>query len=57
MEELVGALGFEPRTSASRTQRANQTAPRPDNIAIIAGNAAERKVSISHEKIAVIRRL
>ena len=27
---LVGARGFEPPTSASRTLRASQTAPRPD---------------------------
>ncbi len=30
--EVVGAMGFEPMTSASRTQRANQTAPRPGHV-------------------------
>ncbi len=30
MKELVGARGFEPPTSASRTLRANQAALRPD---------------------------
>ena len=33
---MVGARGFEPPTSASRTLRANQTALRPDR-AIIGG--------------------
>ncbi len=30
MKVLVGARGFEPPTSASRTLRANQAALRPD---------------------------
>ncbi len=30
MRLLVGARGFEPPTSASRTRRANQAALRPD---------------------------
>ncbi len=29
---LVGARGFEPPASASRTQRSSQTEPRPDMI-------------------------
>ncbi len=29
---MVGASGFEPPASASRTRRANQAALRPDNI-------------------------
>ena len=31
---MVGARGFEPPTSASRTLRANQTALRPDGLII-----------------------
>ncbi len=31
MKVLVGARGFEPPTSASRTLRANQAALRPDS--------------------------
>ena len=31
---MVGARGFEPPTSASRTLRANRTALRPDSIII-----------------------
>lgn len=34
MKVLVGARGFEPPTSASRTLRANQAALRPDNVII-----------------------
>jgi hypothetical protein len=30
LEEMVGAMGFEPMTPASRTLCADQTAPRPD---------------------------
>ena len=32
VELLVGARGFEPPTSASRTLRANQAALRPDSL-------------------------
>ncbi len=30
LKKLVGARGFEPPASASRTQRSSQTEPRPD---------------------------
>ena len=33
---MVGERGFEPPASASRTQRANQTAPLPDDAYYIA---------------------
>ena len=42
-KELVGAMGFEPMTPASRTLCADQTAPRPVCEAPII-NATERSV-------------
>ena len=39
-ESMVGAGGVEPPTSASRTLRANQTALRPDVVAVIALSAS-----------------
>jgi hypothetical protein len=38
--EVVGANGFEPSTSWSRTRRASQAALRPDRLPLEEGNAA-----------------
>jgi hypothetical protein len=38
--DMVGARGFEPPTSASRTLRASQTAPRPDRESAAAPGAS-----------------
>ena len=44
---MVGAKGFEPSTSWSRTRRASQAALRPDNTTQRAMLAAERELHIS----------
>lgn len=36
MEEMVGALGFEPRASCTPCKHASRTAPRPDGVIIVA---------------------
>jgi hypothetical protein len=44
MKNLVGKGGFEPPASASRTQRANQTAPLPESSN---PNGADRALFLS----------
>ena len=39
-ENMVGANGFEPSTSWSRTRRASQAALRPDRLPLEEGTAA-----------------
>jgi hypothetical protein len=44
IEKMVGATGFEPATSWSRTKRSSQTEPRPDlkpKNRHVAGNSRE----------------
>src|SRR3954470_24162104 len=43
---VVGAPGFEPGTSASRTLRANQAAPRPAGVKKCSGRAGDDLRSI-----------
>ena len=42
LRELVGALGFEPRTSTSQTWRANRTALRPETCTFRIGAASKQ---------------
>jgi hypothetical protein len=51
--EVVGASGFEPPTSWSRTRRASQAALRPDRAYIVQQSALDRS---GNEASAVIFR-
>ena len=42
LREMVGALGFEPRTSTSQTWRANRTALRPETCTFRIGAASKQ---------------
>ena len=53
-KRLVGAKGFEPSTSWSRTRRASQAALRPDNTTQHAIHAAERQLHISTARGALL---
>ncbi len=42
---MVGASGFEPPTSWSRTRRSNQAEPRPEPTSIVSGGTSIRQIA------------
>src|SRR6516164_5064753 len=47
LKRLVGASGFEPPTSWSRTRRSSQAEPRPDNISLAFAASLHKRLTES----------